>query len=173
MQITKETIQKYADKYDKGVIGSFDEYGEKELKEWLKNHRYLDKEQFIRLGKWKSRRSIKHYESNSDSLVREITKFSFSVKNEEARVKILFVLKGISWPVASTILHFAFPDKYPIMDFRALWSLGLEQPKSYNFNFWQSYCEKIREVAKSVNEDIRTVDKALWQYSKEKQNKQQ
>jgi len=170
MSITQEIIKKYADKYDKGVIGSFDEYGEKELKEWFIDHRYLDKEKFVRLGKWKSRRPIKCYESNSESLIRDITKFSLSTDNEEARIEILLVLKGVSWPVASTILHFAFPNKYPIMDFRALWSIGIKQPKSYNFNFWQSYCEKMREVAKNVHEDIRTVDKALWEYSKEHQN---
>jgi len=56
------------------------------------------------------------------------------------------------------------------LDFRALWSLGIEQPKSYNINFWLHYCEKVREIAKSVQEDIRTVDKALWRYSKENQD---
>jgi hypothetical protein len=49
--------------------------------------------------------------------------------------------------------------------------LGIEQPKSYSFNFWQSYCEKMREIAESVQEDIRTVDKALWKYSKEHSKK--
>lgn len=162
-------IKEYADRYDQAVVGSFDEYGEKELKKWFIDHKYLDKEKFVRLGRWKSRRPTKHYENNSDSLVRDITKLSLLSEDEEIRIKTLFVLKGVSWPVASVILHFAFPDRYSILDFRALWSLGIEQPKSYSFNFWQSYCEKMREIAESVQEDIRTVDKALWRYSKEHQ----
>ena len=150
--------------------GSFDEYGEKELKEWFKNNRYLDKEKFIRLGRWKSRRPVKHYKNNSDDLVKEITKFSLATINEEARIKILFILNGVSWPVASVILHFAFPDKYPIMDFRVIQSLGWEQPKSYSFDFWQKYCNKIIELSNKLDIPIRTIDKALWQYSRENQN---
>jgi hypothetical protein len=169
MLITREIIEKYADKYDKNRVGKSDEYEEEKLKDWFIDHRYLDKDNFIRLGKWKSTRPVKHYRNNSNSLIKDITKFSLSVNNEEARIRILFVLKGVSWPVASTILHFAFPNKYPIMDFRALWSIGIKKPKSYNFDFWQNYCKKIREVARNVQEDIRTVDKALWQYSKEHQ----
>jgi len=169
LEITKDNIIKYSDRYDKGVAGSFDEYGEKELKEWFRANRYLDREKFIRLGKWKSRRPIKHYESNGDNLIKDITNFSLSTDNEEARIKILFVLKGVSWPVASTILHFAFPDKYPIMDFRAIWSLGWEQPKSYNYNFWKKYCDQMQSLSDRVGLPIRTIDKALWQYSKENQ----
>lgn len=169
MLINRENIIKYSDKYNTRVKGSFDEYGEKELKEWFKNYRYLDKEKFIRLGRWKSRRPIKHYKNNSDDLVKEITKFSLATSNEEARIKILFILKGVSWPVASVILHFAFPDKYTIMDFRAIWSLGWEQPKSYSFNFWQKYCNEIMRLSKKFNMPIRNMDKALWQYSKENQ----
>ncbi|MFA4941134.1 MAG: hypothetical protein WC582_00860 [Patescibacteria group bacterium] len=96
MPINKEVIREYADKYDKAVVGSFDEYGEKELKEWFVNHKYLDKENFVRLGRWKSRRPTKHYESNDDRLVRDITKLSLLSEDEEARIKILFTLKGVS-----------------------------------------------------------------------------
>jgi hypothetical protein len=171
MPITQEIIKEYADKYDKSRVGKPDEYEEKELKEWFIDHRYLDKERFIKLGRWKSKRPTKHYENNSDNLIRDITKLSLSSEDEEIRVKTLLVLKGVSWPVASVILHFAFPSKYPIMDFRALRSLGIKQPKSYNFNFWQSYCEKIREISQNVHEDIRTVEKALWKYSKDDKDK--
>ena len=166
MKITKEIVREYASKYDSGEK-LFNKQEERELKEWLSSHKYLDKEKFVRLGKWKSKRPTKRYESNDDSLIRDITKFSFLTKNEEARIKSLLVLSGVSWPVASVILHFTFPNNYPILDFRALQSLGIEKPKNYNFNFWQKYCGRVREIAKNVQEDIRTVDKALWAYSQE------
>lgn len=50
-------------------------------------------------------------------------------------------LKGVGYPVASTILHFAFPSSYAIMDFRVIQSLGWKQPSSYTFDFWQRYRE--------------------------------
>jgi hypothetical protein len=115
---------------------------------------------------------MKHYKNkdNNDKTVREITSFSFKTKSEKARIESLRILNGVSYPVASAILHFAFPNKYPIMDFRVIWSLGWEQPSTYDFDFWQRYCEKIRGIATILNLPIRTVEKALWTYSKEHQN---
>lgn len=41
----------------------------------------------------------------------------------------LFPIGIGTWGVASVILHFAYPDDYMILDFRAVWSLGIRQPK--------------------------------------------
>jgi hypothetical protein len=103
-------------------------------------------------------------------LIKEITQFSFTAKNEEAKIRVLMVLNGVSWPIASALLHFAFPSKYPILDFRAIWSLGWEKPTVYSFDFWRSYCDKINTISQEVDLPIRTVDKALWEYSKQNQN---
>jgi len=169
IQITKATIKEYARKYDERYNGTDDEIVEKESKKWLKSHRFLDRGRFIKIGLWKSKRPKKKYESNDDLLIREITRFSFATNSEEARIKSLMVLNGVSYPLASAILHFAFPNKYPIMDFRAIWSLGWEQPKYYTFDFWQKYCKEIKGISEKVGESIRTIDKALWEHSKENQ----
>lgn len=166
MEINKDNIKKYADRYDKDYVGKDGEIIEKEIKEWFKVHRYLDMEKFKKIGLWKSKRPKKHYENNDDLTVREITQFSLATKSEKARIETLRVLNGVSYPVASVILHFAFPDKYPIMDVRAISSLGLEQ-KSYDFDFWENYCEKIRNISRETGENLRTIDKALWKYNKE------
>lgn len=42
------------------------------------------------------------------------------------RIEVLTVVCGVSWPVASTILHYCVSDDYPILDFRALWSLEMD-----------------------------------------------
>ena len=49
------------------------------------------------------------------------------------------------------------------------WPLGWEQPKSYNYNFWKKYCDQMQSLSDRVGLPIRTIDKALWQYSKENQ----
>lgn len=162
-------IKEYSKKYDANYQNNPDSIIENDLRNWFSKHNYLDKKHFIKLGLWKSKRPKKQYESNSDELIKEITKFSISSKNEEVKIKSLFVLRGVSWPVASVILHFANPDMYPIMDFRAIWSLGWNQPNSYTFEFWQKYCNEIRDLSKKLDLSIRTIDKALWQYSKENQ----
>lgn len=171
MNINKKNILKYADAYDNQYRGTDGEKVEREIKSLLKGQRYLKREELITIGEWKSKRPRRHYKSkeNDDLTVEEITKFSFKTRSEKARVKSLLALKGISWPVASTILHFAFPLRYPIMDFRVIWSLGWDQPSNYNFSFWQKYCKAINAISKRYKLPIRTVEKSLWKYSKEHQ----
>lgn len=172
MRLSSEEIKVYADKYNARYSKSDDGIVDRELKDWFRNHRYLDRGNFIKLCLWKSKRPKKSYESeeNDDATVREITKCAISSENEKVKIKSLMMLKGVSWPVASVILHFSQPDKYMIMDFRAVWSLGWEQPKQYSFEFWQKYTGEVNRIAKKFNVSLRILDKALWQYSKEKQN---
>jgi Arc/MetJ-type ribon-helix-helix transcriptional regulator len=169
MSINKNNIVKYSGRYDERHKSTYDERIEKRIKQLLKKQRYLNKSDFVKFGLWKSKRQKRNYQLNDNLTVREVTRFSFSTKSDEARIKSLMILKGVSWPVASAILHFAFPDRYPILDFRVLWSLGWAVPNSYSFIFWRKYCNKIRAVSKRFGLSIRTVDKALWEYSKENQ----
>jgi len=71
---------------------------------------------------------------------------------------------------ASVLLHFGYRDLYPILDFRALWSLSVEPPKEgYDFEFWSAYTTHCRELARQAEVDMRTLDRALWQYSSDNQ----
>lgn len=173
MRVNKKNILKYADTYDQQYRCTDGEKVEIKMKLLLRRQGFLKKKELMEIGEWKSKRPRRHYESkkNDDLTVKEITKFSFKTKSEKARIKSLLVLKGVSWPVASAILHFAFPEKYPIMDFRVIWSLGWRQPSIYNFNFWQKYCKKINTLSRKYKLSIRTVEKALWKYSKEHQKR--
>lgn len=169
LNLTKKNIEEYANRYDYQYAKNNEEEAELEVKKWLEKNRYLNKDNFIKLCLWKSRRPKKQYEKNSEEMIKEITRFSLSAKSEEVKIKILMCLQGVSFPVASTILHFAYPNKYTIMDFRAIWSLEWKQPKNYTFEFWEKYYKEIWNIAKKFNVSVRTVDKALWQYSKENQ----
>ena len=174
---TKQNILYYANKYDERYKRTEDFFIEKELRDWFSKHRYLTRDKFIKLGLWKSKRPKRHYKNfkNTDGFVKNLTSLAFEASNERERIELLLStnngLKGVSWPVASTILHFAFPNKYSIMDFRAIWSLGIEKPKKYDYQFWLDYCKKIKMFAIKFKQSIRTIDKALWQYSKENQKK--
>jgi hypothetical protein len=140
---------------------------EKRLKTLLKKQRYLNRPEFIELCRWKTPRQLKNYEKNGDKLVRDTTIINFSTNDEEKRITILMDLKGVGWAVASAILHFAFPNNYSILDFRALESLGWKEgPSDYNYIFWQRYCNRMLKISRQLALPIRTIDKALWQYSK-------
>ena len=136
----------------------------------IRKRKYLDKEQLHVICKWKSPRSHAHALNNKDEFVKEITAIALNEKEERLRIEILTLLDGVGWPTASVILHFYHKEPYPILDFRALWSLGIDVvPKQYEFQFWWIYVEFCMSLFVKYDVSNRTLDKALWQYSKENQ----
>ena len=75
-------------------------------------------------------------ELNHAQYVLEMTAIALNATSERTRIETLTLLDGVSWPTASVILHFFHRRRYPILDFRALWSVGLEPPVQYGFNFF-------------------------------------
>ena len=130
---------------------------------------YLTKNEIKKIAYWKAPRSAAHADKNQPSYVTEITRFALTTEDERARIQSLTLLDGVSWPTASVILHLFHRDPYPILDFRALWSLSLDVPVQYRFDFWLPYVRCCRDLAQRANVDMRTLDRALWQYSKENQ----
>jgi len=131
---------------------------------------YLTKDDLVLLTRWKSPRSLPRVEQNADCFVKEVTTISLSEDtSEELRIKILTILDGVQWSIASVVLHFAFPDQYPILDYRAIWSLQEPQPATYTFDFWMQYTEFCRAYIKQHQLCMRSFDRALWTYSKENQ----
>lgn len=134
-----------------------------------RNRGWLRREELIVMGVWKSPRIRKHLESNAEDVIEEITRFALAARAERARIEALTILAGVGWPMASVILHFCHRDPYPILDFRAVWSLGAEVPSDWSFSFWAGYTEFCRGLAQRAGVSMRTLDQALWQYSKETQ----
>jgi hypothetical protein len=99
--------------------------------------------------------------------VERASRRSLGTDDERERMKALLTLRGVGVPTASALLHFAFPDRYPILDVRALESLGRPEQGTYSLAFWLRYLEACRRLATAHGVSIRTHDKALWQHSKE------
>lgn len=131
---------------------------------------FITKDELRLIAKWKSPRSAVHIENNSENYIKEITRWSFLATEERSKIEVLTLLNGVKWPSASVVLHLFNKEKYPILDFRALWSLETEVPKQYTFDFWWPYVEYCRNMANRNNVSMRVLDRALWQYSKENQN---
>jgi len=130
---------------------------------------YLTKSDFLALCAWKSPRSRPRCEANDEEFVREATAAAFSTPSERLRVGALTLLDGVNYPTASAILHFCHADPYPVLDVRALWSLGVEAPVAYTFEFWREYVTACRALALRCRVPMRALDRALWQYSQENQ----
>ena len=139
------------------------------LKDAIDARGYLTKEDLRTIAKWKSPRSAGHIEKNSDDYIQEISGIALTARAERVRIEVLILLDGVRWPTASVVLHFFHKDPYPIVDFRALWSVSMDVPKQYTFGFWWKYVEYCRKLATRAHLEIRQLDQALWQYSKENQ----
>lgn len=139
------------------------------LKLAIATKEYLEKEDLQKVVRGKAARVIGRVESNPNSYVREVTRFALGTSDKRARIESLPILNGVLWPTASVILHFFHSAPYPILDFRALWSVGLQPPAQYTFAFWWEYVRFCPDLARNVAVDMRTLDRALWQYSKENQ----
>lgn len=135
----------------------------------IRKRGYLNTFDFLELCKWKTSRTKKRCAENSGELIEAVTRIALTTPCRELQIKILLALRGVSWPTASVILHFGCDNLYPILDYRALWSVGIEAPQSYNFELWDAYTKFCRDLAHRHQVTLRVLDRALWQYSKEKQ----
>lgn len=125
-------------------------------------------EEFIEVCAWKTARSRPKVASNPEPAVVEATRRALASGDEAIRMAALLELEGVGVPTASTLLYFAFPTDYPILDVRALESLGVKPRSQYPLAFWLEYLGACRELAARNAVSIRTLDKALWQHSRER-----
>ena len=129
---------------------------------------YYLRREFLLACAWKTPRSAPKVALNTEPAVRTATRRALADPDETVRMQALLSLNGVGVPTASTLLYFAFPALYPILDVRALESLGVKPRSQYPIAFWLGYLEACRALAAECGVSLRTLDKALWQWSKER-----
>jgi hypothetical protein len=129
---------------------------------------YYTKPELVLMCDWKTARSRSRVAKNTKEFVEGVTAAAFATGDEFERMAALCVLRGVEAPTASVLLHFAFPDQYPIIDWRAPESLGEPAQATYPVAYWLRYIEVCRGLAKKAGVTMRELDKALWQYSRER-----
>ena len=154
-------IRQWADRYEE------DDDAILKLVPVVRERGFLTKDEFLTVCRWKTARSQSRCRKNSEEFIREVTACALNISGERLRIGVLTLLSGVAWPTASVILHFFHSDAYPILDFRALWSLNTAVPLQYDFDFWQKYTSCCRQLCKRAIVEMRTLDRALWQFSKE------
>jgi hypothetical protein len=130
---------------------------------------FLTRNEFLAICRWKTPRSQPRCARNRDAFIAEVTRIALAAQDGEIKIRSLLLLSGVSWATASVILHFCDQGRHPILDYRALWSLGLAEPPDYTYDFWLEYGDFVRGIADRTNLAMRAIDRALWQYSKENQ----
>lgn len=118
---------------------------------------------------WKSARIAGLIEKNSAADVAKALRFATDRRTSEKwAMETLCGLKGVGIPVASAILTMVSPEKYTIIDFRALEALGIKRgDDEETVDYYLEYLQICRSIAREHGIDLRTLDRALWQWSKE------
>ena len=135
----------------------------------------IDKETFQKLYDWKARRSKKYLDLNNYKLYESAFKEISDLEDEE---KIKFYMKtkerkklsGILDPVASTILHFMYPDKFPIKDVRTVGTLRDKDllGEKVSYKDYRAEIFKIYDNCKGEF-SLRQIDRALFTYNEKKE----
>ena len=113
-------------------------------------------------ARWKypGKRLMNLIGENTADEVAEIARVSFSATSERLRVGALLALHGVGWPMASAILHFVFPGRYPMLDVRVM--RIVDGPRGYSFERWIQFTEFCRKASTERGVTMRELDRALW-----------
>ena len=128
---------------------------------------WLERDEFLKICLWKSRRSKVLLRKNKEERVRSITRKAFAEPDEAMKIKTLQKLSGVGLPMASAILSVTDPQKYPVIDIRtmqALKKMSLIEYKTITINSWLKYLDVIEELKKKFKKSAREIDKALFAY---------
>jgi thermostable 8-oxoguanine DNA glycosylase len=157
-----KNIDFYIDQYDveKSIF---------DLGKVISKRGWLNRDEFLTICLWKSRRPKKLYEQNSYYEIKSLTKICFKEKDERKKILFLTNLKGVSIPTASAILSVLNPIDYPIIDVRCVQSL--KQLKYINWttitiHTWNVYLSTIRKLSLEYNKTAREIEKGLFAYNR-------
>ena len=130
---------------------------------------YLTRGELEAVCLWKSARAIQHIRSNSASQIRTATRRALSTASERRRLEELMALRGVSVPMASSILTLVNPRRYGVIDIRVwqlLHAIGAVTKKpagvGFGFNDWHEFLTILRYFAKKFNVNARDIERSLF-----------
>ena len=132
---------------------------------------YLLTAELRKMAHWKHWALPSKIDNNPAGDIEKITAAAFCLDGDWKKLKKLTGVNsgiyGVGQSVASVILHFYDPKKYPILDHHALRSVGIKEEYVYGpeYPFWQEYVNFCRAEAERCDVSMRTLDRALWKYS--------
>lgn len=171
------TSRSELDKYCKNYVNNMDFKRKKKeddvelLGKICRKNVIITYEQFMTFSDWKSPRMRRKTELNNKKEVEKITSLALNQKDIRLALWLLISLQGVGFPFASVLLHFSHKRRFPILDVRALASVGFVDGINYTLEFWEEYVWWTRDLSKKYGVDMRHLDRALWQFDNEGMNR--
>lgn len=129
---------------------------------------WFTRDEFLEVAEWKTPRIRSRAAANAAYDIEDATRLALASRDALNSIQVLRRLHGVDWAVASVFLHLAHRDPFPILDYRALEALGVGRGTPMSQRLWLDYVETTRSLARAHDVDKRTLDRALWQWSKER-----
>jgi hypothetical protein len=122
---------------------------------------------FDEIFKWKTKnRGKSRPKKNSDEEIAEALRVATSLQSPKLAIALLCGLTGVAIPVASSIMTAIYPERFTIIDFRALEALDAEPERSGSLPYYECYLAFCTKLAKDWEMSLRELDRALWMWSK-------
>lgn len=123
--------------------------------------------------RWKSERMVHYLVGNSEAKIKRVLTVAAAPETSLRKaVDALTSLRGVDLPIASAILTAIAPERYNVLDFRALEALGHAR---HNVEFYAEYVAFCRRLADSGivapqtempgPTPLHALDRALWEWS--------
>jgi len=124
--------------------------------------------------RWKSERLVHYLIGNSNEKIRRVLAVAASPESStDSAVRALLELHGVDITVASAILAAIYPERYTVLDFRALEALGHAPHDVHFYEEYLAFCKRLAEsnIVRPQSElpaptPLRTIDRALWEWSR-------
>ena len=127
---------------------------------------YLTKNELMEMGDWKRHTLRSQMVDNPVGHVEKITAAAFRPGGDWEKLEKLIDIDGVGQSVASTILHLYDPERYPIFDTHALYSIRINKEEvEGDKKFWEEYVKLCREKADCHGVCMRKLDRALYKFS--------
>ncbi|MGH7244744.1 MAG: hypothetical protein ACREJD_15125 [Phycisphaerales bacterium] len=133
---------------------------------------HLALNEFLAIATWKLASSgSTAFEQATEREVVEHSRAAFAAHQDDlTALHHLDQIRGIGFRAATAIMHITFPEHYPMLDQRAMRSLGLSQTQVDSLiaddanlrTYWPEYAQACRTLAKTLDVTLRQLDRALW-----------
>jgi len=124
--------------------------------------------------RWKSERAVHYLIGNSNENIKSALEIAASPKaSTHDAICALVGLRGVDISIASSILATIYPERYAVLDYRALEALGHAK---HDVDFYAEYnatCNRLAECGMVKAQDdlpgataLHALERALWQWSR-------
>ena len=137
----------------------------------VEDNGYLTKCELIEMAHWKDRFAPSNIKCNSPERIEAVTRDAFRPGDDWEKLEKLMGysggLHGVGQSIASVILHLYDAGDYPIFDVHALYSIRINKEEvEYDEKFWKKYVKFCQAKADCHDVCMRTLDRALYKFSK-------